>query len=89
MHARSRNIWCAVFYIDGSLSIEVRDDGQGCTLNELMNPTKFGVFSARERIGSVGGSIDFDTTYTGLDTGTVALITIDHVGQVAAEEVYT
>jgi signal transduction histidine kinase len=87
MHARSRNIWCAVFYIDGSLTIEIRDDGQGCSLKDLMNPTKFGVFSARERIGMVGGSLDFDTTYTGLETGTAALITINHVDVATASEV--
>ncbi len=89
MHARSRNIWCSVFFIDGSLTIEIRDDGQGCTLTQLMNPTKFGVFSARERIGSVGGTIDFDTTYTGLETGTAALITINAVEQPIAAEVTT
>jgi signal transduction histidine kinase len=89
MHARCSNIWCAVFYISGSLTIEIRDDGQGCTLTELMNPTKFGVFSARERIGSVGGTLDFDTTYTGLETGTAGLITINNVEQPALSEVAT
>jgi signal transduction histidine kinase len=89
MHAHSRNIWCAVFYISGNLTIEIRDDGKGCTLTQLMDPAKFGVFLARERIRSLGGTLDFDTTYTGLETGTAALITINNLEQPTATQVAT
>ncbi|MCA3040823.1 MAG: hypothetical protein ING37_09490 [Rhodocyclaceae bacterium] len=51
-----------------------------------MNPSRFGIFSARERISSVGGTLEFDTTYTGLETGTVAMVIIDNVGQMHAGE---
>ena len=89
MHAHSRNIWGAVFYNSGNLTIEIRDDGKGCTLTQLMDPAKFGVFLARERIRSLGGTLDFDTTYTGLETGTAALITINNLEQPAATQVAT
>jgi signal transduction histidine kinase len=59
MHSKAKNIWCAVFYIEGGLTIEIRDDGTGCSLGQIMNPSRFGVFSARERVGSVGGTLDF------------------------------
>jgi signal transduction histidine kinase len=71
------------------LTIEIRDDGKGCTLTQLMDPAKFGVFLARERIRSLGGTLDFDTTYTGLETGTAALITINNLEQPAATQVAT
>jgi signal transduction histidine kinase len=87
MHSKAKNVWCAVFYIDGGLTIEIRDDGTGCTLEQIMNPSRFGVFSARERIGAVGGTLDFDTTYTGLETGTVAMVTINDVGHERAAEI--
>ncbi|MBC7623963.1 MAG: response regulator [Aeromicrobium sp.] len=87
IHSNGKNIWCAVFYINGGLTIEIRDDGAGCTLPQIMNPSRFGVFSARERIGAVGGTLDFDTTYTGLETGTTALITIDDVGLIHVAEI--
>ena len=89
MHSKAKNIWCAVFYIDGGLTIEIRDDGTGCTLEQIMNPGRFGVFSARERIGAVGGTLDFDTTYTGLETGTVVMVTINNVEQLSHAEIST
>jgi hypothetical protein len=45
------------------------------------------VFSARERIGAVGGTLDFDTTYTGLETGTVVMVTINNVEQLPPGEI--
>jgi signal transduction histidine kinase len=87
MHSKAKNIWCTVFYIDGGLTIEIRDDGRGCTLEQIMNPSRFGVFSAREMIGAVGGTLDFDTTYTGLETGTVVMVTINNVEQLPPGEI--
>lgn len=86
MHSKAQYVRCAVFYIDGGLTIVISDDGVGCTLEQTMNPSRFGIFSARERISSVGGTLEFDTTYTGLETGTVAMVIIDNVGQMHAGE---
>ncbi|MCA2997440.1 MAG: response regulator [Rhodocyclaceae bacterium] len=86
MHSKAQYVRCAVFYIDGGLTIVVSDDGVGCTLEQIMNPSRFGIFSARERIRSVGGTLEFDTIYTGLETGTVAMVIIDNVGQMHAGE---
>ncbi|MCA3002531.1 MAG: response regulator [Rhodocyclaceae bacterium] len=86
MHSKAQYVRCAVFYIDGGLTIVISDDGVGCTLEQIMNPSRFGIFSARERISSVGGTLEFDTTYTGLETGTVAMVIIDNVGQMHAGE---
>ncbi|MCE2723955.1 MAG: response regulator [Burkholderiales bacterium] len=89
MHSKAQYVRCAVFYIDGGLTIVISDDGVGCTLEQIMNPSRFGIFSARERISSVGGTLEFDTTYTGLETGTVAMVIIDNVGQMHAGEIAT
>jgi signal transduction histidine kinase len=86
MHSKASRIWCEVFYIDDKLTIEIRDDGIGCTLEQIMNPSRFGVFSARERIESVGGTLDFETTYTGLESGTAAMITISDIDRTHAAE---
>jgi signal transduction histidine kinase len=86
MHSKARYVRCAVFYIDGGLTIVISDDGVGCTLEQIMNPSRFGIFSARERISSVGGMLEFDTIHTGLETGTIAMVTIDNVGQMNAGE---
>lgn len=85
MHAECKNIWCAVFLIDGDLTIEIRDDGIGTSVEDLLSPAKFGVFSARERLGSVGGTLDFDTTYSGLETGTAALLTVHGAANMSSE----
>ena len=85
MHAGCKNIWCAVFLIDGELTIEIRDDGKGTSVQDLMDPGKFGVFSARERLGSVGGTLDFDTTYSGLETGTAALLSVHGAAAMTSE----
>ncbi len=83
LHSRGNNIWCALFYIDGDLIVEVRDDGVGTSVAKLMDPERFGIFAARERLASIGGTLDFDTTHTGAETGTTALISV----QVAAHAV--
>lgn len=75
-HSGAENIWCAVFLVDAELSIEVRDDGKGCTIGQLLGSRGFGIFAARERVRAIGGTIDFDAVHEGNATGLSALITV-------------
>jgi signal transduction histidine kinase len=75
-HSGAENIWCAVFLVDDELSIEVRDDGNGCTIGQLLSSRSFGIFAARERVRAIGGTIDFDAVHEGEMTGLSALITV-------------
>ncbi len=65
-HARSAHAWLTVTSAQGFLCVTVRDEGAGfegvdATEPSVEGASKFGLFSIRERMKALGGSLDIDT----------------------------
>ena len=64
-HAKASEVVIGVHRVDGSLRIQVNDDGVGLEPGKVgRSPSDsggFGLFSLRERIGLLGGSVAFES----------------------------
>src|SRR5439155_493466 len=63
-HAESQEAWISLQRCNGILHIEVKDKGKG--FDRLAKETedrtsKFGLFSIRERMSALGGSLEIDS----------------------------
>ena len=53
-HARAREVWLALRQTNGDLVLEVRDDGEGFTPQDITNASRHGLRSMRERAELIG-----------------------------------
>ncbi|MHC4705867.1 MAG: PAS domain-containing sensor histidine kinase [Planctomycetota bacterium] len=64
-HANARNVTVCTRRVDDEVHITVEDDGVGFDTSRLSSHTNqtrgFGLFSIRERLGYIGGSLDVDS----------------------------
>ena len=77
-HAKCHQAWVEVTQHDGILCITVRDEGAGfdrviAAENVTAESSKFGLFSIRERMKALGGSLEIDTA---LGRGTRCVLTL-------------
>jgi len=56
-HARAENLWIEVSEDEAGISVEGRDDGEG---TRLIRPGQ-GLTGMRERLGTLGGSVEYDS----------------------------
>jgi two-component system, NarL family, sensor histidine kinase UhpB len=57
-HSGARNAWVLLAAQDGSLEVEVEDDGRGIAPEDLAKTRSLGLKGMRERIAYLGGSLD-------------------------------
>ena len=60
-HARARHVRLELSDLEGHLTLEVCDDGQGAELQALVRDRAFGLLGLRERAHTVGGWLDVVT----------------------------
>jgi len=64
-HSQVSQVWVRVMWADDHLKIEVRDNGVGFDKSRLVplsiKKGSFGLFSIKERIGHLGGSLEIDS----------------------------
>jgi signal transduction histidine kinase len=64
-HANARNVTVCTRRVDDQVQVTVEDDGVGFDTSRLGSHTNqtegFGLFSIRERLGYIGGSLDVDS----------------------------
>jgi signal transduction histidine kinase len=72
-HAAARSIVLAALVSDGALRVEVRDDGIGMSGEDRAAPGGMGLLVASERLGRVGGSLEFPPSH---GSGTVVRATV-------------
>ena len=59
-HAQAKRVMVKLAARDGFLMLEVRDDGQGITEDEIARPKSFGLVGMRERIQLLGGELHLE-----------------------------
>jgi PAS domain S-box-containing protein len=57
-HAGAKNAWVACTVQDGSIDVEVEDDGRGIAAEDLAKARSLGLKGMRERISHVGGTFE-------------------------------
>jgi len=57
-HSGARNAWVLLAAADGSLEVEVEDDGRGIAPEDLAKSRSLGLKGMRERIAFIGGSFE-------------------------------
>jgi signal transduction histidine kinase len=72
-HSRANRIWIRLGVQDGSIQLEVGDDGTGFDRDHVMATGHFGLTNLAERASSRGGSLEIET---GEGLGTRILISI-------------
>jgi len=81
-HAGTHEAWVTLEEKDGGLRIEVRDNGVGFAASPLnvggQESSKFGLFSIRERMSALGGSLHISSA---LEVGTRAVLFLPMVGR--------
>jgi len=82
-HAGTHEAWVTLEQKDGGLRIEVRDNGIGFAASALnaggQESSKFGLFSIRERMSALGGSLHISSAP---EVGTRAVLFLPIVGRV-------
>ncbi len=80
-HARAQNVALTVNRIEGSISIQVKDDGAGFDGRDSMQPARgFGLFNIRERLTAIGGRLGIESERGhGATITVVAPLTVDDV----------
>ncbi len=58
-HAGASRVEIRLRATEGELALEVEDDGRGITPQQVADPRSLGLFSMRERIAALGGTVDF------------------------------
>jgi signal transduction histidine kinase len=63
-HSHARRISVTITYMDDQFHLEVRDDGTGMALNEVVRPHRghFGLRSMRERAEAIGARLDITSS---------------------------
>jgi signal transduction histidine kinase len=77
-HAQATRVDISLQEDDGSLLLDVRDNGQGITENELSNQKSFGIVGMRERALAFDGKVNVEKA---IDGGTRVLARIP-VGEI-------
>lgn len=77
-HAKCQQAWVGVTQQQGKLYITVKDEGAGfdrviAAENATGESSKFGLFSIRERMKALGGSLEIDTA---LERGTTCVLSL-------------
>lgn len=72
-HAAATKVDVSLHMLDGSLQLEVKDNGRGIRDAEMRNPASLGLLGMRERVVAFGGRMKFETRGSG---GTRATVTI-------------
>jgi signal transduction histidine kinase/CheY-like chemotaxis protein len=80
-HAKCHQAWVEVTQDDQTLCISVRDEGAGfesdsAAANATAGSSKFGLFSIRERMKALGGSLEIETA---LGRGTTCVLKLPRV----------
>src|SRR5688572_772239 len=57
-HAQAKSAWVMLACSDGSIHVEVEDDGRGISPEDLAKSRSLGLKGMRERIGFLGGSLE-------------------------------
>jgi PAS domain S-box-containing protein len=57
-HSEAKNAWVLLAAADGSLEVEVEDDGRGIAPEDLSKARSLGLKGMRERIAFIGGSFE-------------------------------
>jgi len=72
-HAHATNVHVLLRETEDNLLLEVRDNGQGITTEQISDPTSFGLIGIRERVEFLGGQV----TFQGIpNTGTTVTVSI-------------
>ena len=74
-HSHASNVRIVVLVRDGSLCVEVRDDGMGFDMTDSKHPTTYGLLGMRERALACGGHLDIASA-SGMGTVVSVLIPI-------------
>jgi signal transduction histidine kinase len=74
-HAGAGHAWVKLAWHDRTLSIEVRDDGQGST--DRREPSGHGLVGMRERVTAVGGDLSFGSDLGGVGFRVAARLPIE------------
>jgi len=61
-HAGATDVEVAVGSENGSLRVEIRDNGRGITPEAIAEPTSLGLIGMRERAAQLAGRVDFEGT---------------------------
>jgi hypothetical protein len=64
-HSGARRAWVMIAVEDGTLHVEVEDDGRGIALQDLAKARSLGLKGMRERIAYLGGSLDIGSAPRG------------------------
>jgi signal transduction histidine kinase len=72
-HAAATKVEVALRRVNGSVVLEVRDNGRGIEDAQIRNPGSLGLLGMRERIVPFGGRLEIGA---GADNGTVAMVSI-------------
>jgi two-component system, NarL family, sensor histidine kinase UhpB len=75
-HAGARHAWVTLTQVPGSVTLEIRDDGDGFDTSEmprLANDGHFGLIAMRERVEMAGGTWDIESSRDGGTRITVSL----------------
>ena len=57
-HAHARSVKIVISQLNDILCVEVRDDGRGFDMDDLKQPSTYGLFGMRERARACGGHLD-------------------------------
>lgn len=60
-HARAQRVEVALGRSDGSVTLNVRDNGRGFNLDDPRRPNAFGLMGLRERVSLLGGEVRIDS----------------------------
>lgn len=72
-HAGATHVEVSLECRDGTVSLEVRDNGRGITREEITGSKSLGIIGIRERVGGLGGEVRFEGSP---GAGTVVTVTI-------------
>jgi len=60
-HAQAQRVEVALGRVDGTVTLNVRDDGRGFSLDDPRRPNAFGLMGLRERVSLLGGEIRIES----------------------------
>ena len=64
-HSGASKVKVELKYVNGAVSLSVNDNGCGLTEGNAVPPTCYGIRNMRERIGLMGGKVNFNTSIVG------------------------